>query len=59
MPNDLTSAMVADRRQLVNRAFKTVKDVPTARRDDLKGFVVIVPAHCAFCHPFASLSEKK
>jgi len=50
VPDDLALAVLADRRNRLNRAFKAVKRVPDSSRDQLESFVVFVAANFAFCH---------
>lgn len=53
MPDDLATAVIAYRRELMNSAFKAVEDVIVACFDNLEGLIVIVPADFALCHWFA------
>ena len=46
----LASAVLAHGRQLMNRAFKAVEDVPVTSRDHLKAEMVIVAADFTFRH---------
>jgi hypothetical protein len=48
--DDPAPAVVADRRQLLDRALEAVEDVPRASRDHLERQVVVVPAHLALRH---------
>ncbi len=48
--DDLTTAVIAHGRQLMDRALQAVKDVGLTRRDDLEGEVVIVPADFTLSH---------
>jgi hypothetical protein len=48
--DDSALAMLAPRRECVNRTFEAVKRVPLARHGDLKRLVVVVPANFANAH---------
>jgi len=48
--DDSAPAVVADRRQLVDRALEAVEDVPRAQGNDLERQMVVVPAHFALRH---------
>jgi hypothetical protein len=50
VPDDFAPAVIADRRELVNRALKAIKRVANARRDDLEGEVVFIPADLTLRH---------
>jgi hypothetical protein len=50
MPDDLAAAMIADRREFVNRAFEAVEGVTRAGGDHLKRQIVVVAANLAFSH---------
>lgn len=50
MPNDPALAMFTDRRQGLNRAFKTVKGVAHAGRYQFEGFVVFIAANFTLRH---------
>jgi hypothetical protein len=51
--DDFAAATSANRRQLVNSAFKTIENVPVARRYDFKSQIIIVAANFALCHLFS------
>ena len=46
----LTAAMSADRCQFVNGALEAIENMPLARRDDLKGQIILIPAHLTWLH---------
>ena len=48
--DDLAPAVVADRRELVNRALEAVERVRFASRDHLEREMIVVAAHFAFRH---------
>src|SRR5262249_53986555 len=48
--DDFATAMFAERRELVNRTFETVKGVTGTGGDDFEGHVIIVAANFALCH---------
>ena len=50
MANNLAVAMIALRRQRVNRAFKAIKIVGDARYYDFQRFVVVITANFTACH---------
>ena len=55
MSYDLTTAMRANRRQLVYRAFETIEDVPVTGRNNFKRKVIVVAANFATRHKKHSL----
>jgi hypothetical protein len=48
--DDLASAVIADRRQLVDGALKAIKRMGVARRNDLEGQVIVVAADFTSSH---------
>jgi len=48
--NDLATAMLALRRQGVNRAFETIEKMRTASGHDLKRLVIFIPANFTLVH---------
>src|SRR5581483_2470580 len=50
VPDDLTTAVITDRGELVNRALEAIKDVPVARRDYLEGQVIFIATDFALSH---------
>jgi len=50
VPDDFALAMLADRCNCLNRAFKAVKHVPRSSCDQLEGFIVFIAANFAFSH---------
>lgn len=46
------AAMSANGREPVNRALKTIENVPVARRYNFKRQIIIVTANFALCHNF-------
>src|ERR1051325_4107144 len=56
--DDLATTVVADRRELVNRAFEAVKRVTRAGGDDFERHMIVVAAHFAFCHLKVSFSRR-
>ena len=50
MPDYLAAAMFTNRRKLVNRTFKAVKDMSIAYRDDFERQIVFVTTYFALCH---------
>jgi len=52
--DDFAAAIGANRREPVNRAFKTIKNVTVSRRYYLKSQIIIVAANFALCHCFVS-----
>jgi hypothetical protein len=50
MPNDPAPAMLASRRQRMNRAFKAVKDMALPAHHHFKALVVVVSANFTLCH---------
>jgi hypothetical protein len=56
MANDLAAAMIARRGDLLNRAFKAVKDMTAAANDDFKRPLIVVPADFTLCHGYPSRS---
>jgi hypothetical protein len=55
--DDLATAVVADRRELVDRALEAVEDVVVARGDDLKRQVVVIAAYLTLGHGETSWDE--
>src|SRR5215207_4005327 len=55
--DDPAPAVVADRRQLVDRAFEAVEHVAVAGRDHLEREIVVVPAHLALRHRYPRTGE--
>src|ERR1041384_5906237 len=56
--DDLATTVVADRRELVNRAFEAVKRVTRAGGADFERHMIVVAAHFAFCHLKVSSSGR-
>lgn len=53
VPDDAASAICANGRELMNRAFETIENVPLARRYYFKRQIIIISANLALCHfPF-------
>ena len=52
VPYDLTSAMIADRRESMDRAFEAVECVSLVCGDNFERQVIVVAAHFTFCHWF-------
>jgi hypothetical protein len=52
--DNLAAAMIAFRRNYLNRALEAIKDMRFALRRDLEGFIVIVSAQFTFRHTFIS-----
>jgi hypothetical protein len=50
--DDFTAAMSADRREFVNRAFKTIENVFFARRNHFKSQIIIISANFTLSHLF-------
>src|SRR4051812_9420816 len=50
MADDFAAAVIANRRDRVNRAFETVEHVRLAVPDNFEGLVVVVSANLARCH---------
>ena len=50
MADNAHPAVRTGRRERMDRALEAVKGIGLAGRDDLKGFVVVVPARVAFGH---------
>jgi hypothetical protein len=50
MPDHLALALLTDRSDSLNGAFKAVEGVPCPSRHQLKGFVVVIPAYLTPCH---------
>ena len=50
VPDDFAIAMMANRRELVNRALEAIEDVPVARCDDLERQVIFVATDFALSH---------
>jgi hypothetical protein len=50
MSNDTASAMLTNRGELVNRAFKAVKHMTMTGRDYLKAQRIVVAANFTDCH---------
>jgi hypothetical protein len=48
--DDLATAMIADGRKFVNRAFERVENVTLPSRDYFETELVIVPTHFTLCH---------
>lgn len=51
---NFATAVVAHRREFMNRALETVEHVGDARRDNFKGQIIIVSAHFTFRHRFTA-----
>jgi hypothetical protein len=58
VPDYPASAVRANGRELMNRAFETIENVPLARRYHFKRQIIIVAANLALCH-FLSFGEVK
>ncbi|WP_176754674.1 hypothetical protein [Nitrosospira sp. Nl5] len=52
MANDSHPAMRADRRKHLDRAFEAIECIGFIGGDNLKRFVVVIPASIAFWHTF-------
>jgi len=52
--DNFASAIRTNRREPVNRAFKTIEDVTVSRRNYLKSQIIIVAANFTLCHYFFS-----
>ncbi len=48
--DDLTTTVIAHRRQLLDRTLEAVEDVRLSRRDDLKGEMIIIAADFTLSH---------
>jgi len=50
MPDDLASAVIADRRQSMDSAFEAIKNVRFARRSHFEAFVILISTDFTLCH---------
>jgi hypothetical protein len=50
MADDSAPAMLAGRRERMNRAFETIEDVSGVVTPDLKRLVIVISTNFAFCH---------
>jgi hypothetical protein len=48
--DDLATAVIADRREFVDRTLETVKGMTRSGSDNFEGQVIVVAAHFTFCH---------
>jgi hypothetical protein len=44
------SAICANRRKFMNRAFETIENVPVSRRNHFKCQIIIISANITLCH---------
>lgn len=51
VPYDLAAAMIANRREFMNRTLETVERVTRSSRHNLERKVIIVAAHFTLSHP--------
>jgi hypothetical protein len=58
VPDYAAAAICADRRELVNRAFETVKNMPLARRYNFKRQIIIIAANFTLSHKFSCRRQK-
>jgi hypothetical protein len=54
VPHNSTAAVVASRRQRMNRAFKAIEDMPSTGNRYLKRLVVLIAANFAGTHEVTS-----
>lgn len=59
VPNYLAFAMLADGRELVDRALKAIEDMSLTRRYHLEAQFVIVAADLALCHACETVQHRR